>query len=330
MFESRSEFCPPIWPEQVQSNEQGAHMGRDIKRTPALQNDDGGSRQRQDGLAAKRGMNRRTLKSLTGGGAAFLALVLPAAAIATPSPMALSSGSVPMTLVGSSQLPNGQVRTNWSGASGTDVVTSPAGTTITDTGTTLTIIPPQAAAGAMSSPTGVEAASAQSWTNPPNHTYYNSTSGTHCASGNCVYAGSVQYALQENPGEWYVMQKISGTVYPASGGKACWGQAYNEFPGESGDSGPLNYSPTGNTNQGSGTTTVGFSAFGFSTSETEQRVSGVFGPIAPHGWGLPAFGSQWDGQDYGGCNSGNNGLGSIYDIHLGSGQNPYADTVIAY
>ncbi|MGO9898655.1 MAG: hypothetical protein ACLP0J_02920 [Solirubrobacteraceae bacterium] len=59
------------------------------------------------------------------------------------------------------------------------------------------------------------------------------------------------------------------------------------------------------------------------------RTASVFGPVAPHGWGLPGFGSQWDGIDYAGCTNSNEGLESADDIHLGAGQNPWDNFVAA-
>lgn len=270
--------------------------------------------------------------------AAMMLVALSSVSPADAAPVAatLGAGSDPMALVSSTALPNGDVKTRWVGHSGaTAVAVAAPGSVLTVHGDTATLSPPQAAGvptggtGLASSKTSTSTgvSPADTWVHPALHSYFNALDLTYCVGGDCVYGSSVQYALQQIPGEYYYYQKTTGTVYPGSGGAACYGKVYTEFPGETGDSGPLAYSPNSSTTQSAGSYTVGFSELGLSVSFTVSRTAGVFGPADPHGWNLPAFGSKWNGVNYGGCRQADEGLGSQDMIHLGTDQDPW-DTMV--
>jgi hypothetical protein len=253
----------------------------------------------------------------------------------------LAPGSKAMTLGSATTLANGLVQSTWQGAGGmTDTMVAPAGSTLSiqtvtingQQATQATVTPPQLAG--VAPPTGTAAAAdtaAASWTNPPNHTWFNPQSNEICKSGECVYGSSQQYAYNETKGNWIMGQKTTGTISPQTPGASCLGSVYTRFPGEVGDSGPLaGYSPSADTTSSSGTYNVSFSYGGISIGSSVTRTSAVFGPFTPNRYSngapnytLPAFGSGWDGFDYGGCTQRQEGLGSADAIHLGAGQNPY-------
>lgn len=238
--------------------------------------------------------------------------------------MTVNHGSQLLSLVSSRSMTDGRVQSKWSvGGGKTHVtVTAPAGSAVTIGQGTVRIVPPGALAGAAAArgPRAQHGPLAHAaFTNPCNHCTFNALS-THVCARTCVYASSTQYALQENPGEWYMSQRITGTVSPGSG-SATMGEAYNRFPGESGDSGPINYRPSGDHCPTTGASwSWSFSYLGFTFGDSGPLSSGsCYGPIAPSGWGFPAFGSRWwsNGQ------SGNHSIGSGDAIHLGPGQNPW-------
>jgi hypothetical protein len=272
---------------------------------------------------------QRVVALLTLIGACFVPAPTGAQADKKPSGgMVVDAGSQQVTLASSRTLPDGRLQNGWAVGAAHVMVTAPPGTTVTIGQGTMEILPPLALDGAA---TAARAArfghrakghpiAHAAWTNPCNHCWYNSLSGTYCLE-TCVYAGSVQYALQEVPGEWYVAQHISGTV-TSGAGPARLGGAYNRFVNESGDSGPLNYKPGGDDCTSSSTSwNWSFSAFGLSFGENGPLSGGsCYGPIAPDGWGNPAFGSKW----WANYEDGNHAIGSADAIHLGPGQNPYA------
>jgi len=143
------------------------------------------------------------------------ALALPAGAMAAPPAMRLATGSVPMTMTASQVLANGQVTTSWAGSGRTVQATGAPGTIVSMVGNTLTLTPPQAGAATTGSAAAVAAA------NPGNHTWFNAQSGNYCNSGDCVYGSGEQYALQEDPGQWFMFEETKGTVESPG---ACWGQ----------------------------------------------------------------------------------------------------------
>lgn len=258
-------------------------------------------------------------------------VVLPAGAYAAiggirSGGMIVQSGTQQVTLDSSQTVANGQLQSEWTvGGKAQLTVTAPPGSDVTVGQGTVVITPPLAQTG------NATAARANgrtkrgplahaAWTNPCNHCWFNSLSGRYCLE-TCVYAGSQQYALQEVSGNWQMGQHITGTVYGGSGPPKL-GEAFNRFPGESGDSGPENYRPSGdNCPNSGGSWSWTFSGWGFSLGESEPLSGGsCYGPIAPSSWGDPAFGSRWwnnAGQ------SGNHAIGSFDAIHLGPGQNPY-------
>jgi hypothetical protein len=230
----------------------------------------------------------------------------------------VASGSVPMTVDSSGSLADGRVTTTWTTETGDTVTaTGPQGTVVQFSGQTLTVTPPEALTTASVGNNVAPATPAP----PPNHSWFNALDGSACGGGQCVYGSSEQYSLQEIPGAVYIFQKQTGTVYNDGGCEAGAG-VYNEFPGSSGDSGPQNYSPNGDSTTGAGSYPVGFGAFGFSYNYTVVRSSGTFGPIAPHDWGNPAFGSRWL-EASGTCAKANQGLGSADNIKIGSGQSDW-------
>jgi hypothetical protein len=238
--------------------------------------------------------------------------------------MTVNHGAQRLSLVSSHSTSDGRVQSKWTvGGKAHLTVTAPTGSSVIVGMSTVQIKPP----GELAGEAGARGPRAKggplahaAWTNPCNHCWYNSLSSRYCLE-TCTYAGSDQYALQEVSGAWYVGQHISGTVYPGSG-SAKLGEAYNRFPGESGDSGPQpGYKPAGDDCPNSGATwSWGFSWGGFSFGESDPLSGGsCYGPIAPSGWGFPAFGSRWwsNGQ------SGNHAIGSFEAINLGRGQDPY-------
>lgn len=274
---------------------------------------------------------KRSFRSVILSAAAVSALASPAAASAattqttpggsqetTSGRMLIGAGSQQLTLTSSRTMPDGRIKSQWSvgpgGSDGTASATAPAGSTISVTPNLMTISPPQALATANASNTGVAAAQA-AWTNPAPGSDYNAVSGSHCFKNSCVYASSFQHAIQEQPGEWFIGQETSGTVYPASN-SATLGEAYTRFPGESGDSGPLNYRPEGDHCASSGASwSWSFSYLGFGIGESSPlSANSCYGPIAPSSWGEPAFGSRWWSNGQGG----NHGIGSADAIHLGA------------
>lgn len=262
----------------------------------------------------------------------------------------LAPGSQAMTLSNSSTLANGLVQSTWHGSGMTDTMTAPAGSTLSIQTVTInghqatqaTVTPPQLAG--VAPPTGTAAsasttaAAAASWTNPANHTWFNPKSNEICKAGECVYGSSQQCAYNETKGNWIIGQKTTGTISPQTGGASCLGSVYTRFPGESGDSGPLaGYSPSSDTSKSAGSYNVSFSWGGFAIGTTVTRTSAVFGPFTPNRYSnggphytLPAFGSGWDGFDFGGCTQRQEGLGSADAIHLGAGQNPYDQMIELY
>lgn len=204
------------------------------------------------------------------------------------------------------------------------IVTPPqAGTTAPTTATT--------GASTTTSAAAAPTIAAASWTNPANHTWFNYKTNEICQSGECVYGASQQFAFNETPGKWVMGQKTTGTITPQSGGASCMGSVYTRFPGESGDTGPLaGYSPNADTTRSAGTYNVSYSWGGFTMGASVNRTAAVFGPFTPNllangspNYNLPAFGSGWDGWDFGGCTSRQEGLGSADAIRLGPGQDPY-------
>jgi hypothetical protein len=220
--------------------------------------------------------------------------------------MLLNAGSQRVSLVSSQPITDGRLRSTWViGGNGRVTVTAPAGSSVIVGGSSVEIAPPL------------------SWRNPCDHCWYNAIAGRFCRE-TCVYGSSNQYALQEVSGEWYVGNHITGTVYPGSG-SAKLGEAYNRFLSEHGDSGALNYKPSGDSCPSSGGSWNWSFSFqsqgvGFSFGESQPLSGGsCYGPVAPSGWGQPAFGSRWwsNGQ------RGNHGIGSFDAIHLGHHQSPY-------
>jgi hypothetical protein len=260
--------------------------------------------------------------------AAGMLFVVTAGAYAAPGSessgrMTVNTGGQFVTLASTRVTAAGQLRNQWTVGAARVTVTAPAGSTVTLGPGTVDVAPAMAVAGeataARSARIGRGVLAHAAWTNPCDHCWYNSLSNSYCLE-TCVYASSDQYALQEVSGAWYMGQHITGTVYPGSG-SAELGEAYNRFPGESGDSGPLNYNPSGDDCPSSGATwSWGFSGWGFSFGESGPLAgNSCYGPIAPSSWGDPAFGSRW----WSGGESGNHSIGSFDAIHLGSGQDPY-------
>jgi hypothetical protein len=178
---------------------------------------------------------------------------------------------------------------------------------------TATVIPKQLQqweAGDLTDTTGL--------TPPPLHTYFNFMSNDICAVDSCETDGGNQYAIQEIPGNYYMGQEMSGTVRPNVGHNATYGEAFIDWPGESGDSGPLNYSPQGDTvtEKETADITVGIDVAPF-TFDIDIPVykDSTFGPVFPSGANVPAFGSFWQGN-----NHSMNGTAFAEDIHLGTGQ----------
>lgn len=246
-----------------------------------------------------------------------------------PVLMTVASGSDPLTQTDSQQLANGLVQTSWVDANGNvTTATGPQGSTVAVSGTTASITPPQAAVSSAVDPGGSLVAAPAVLSPPPDHSYFNALSISDCASGTCVYGSSVQYSLQEIPGEVYMMQKTTGTVSTNNGSCEAEGRAWNRFLNETGDSGPLDYSPSADSPTGGGTVDVSFDAFGFGLGFPVSRTTGWFGPAAPSGWGEPAFGSRW--VPAGNCSTKNQGLGSLDDIHIGHGQSDWDSLYISY
>jgi hypothetical protein len=232
-------------------------------------------------------------------------------AVATGS-MRVAAGGRAVSLVSSSATRDGRLQNQWLvGHNERVTVTAPRGSVVTIGANMTRVTPPLAIPGAYT---------AGRSSNPCNHCWYNGLSVRQCQGSSCVYGSSDQYAIQEQPGEWYMGQHTTGTVYPGAG-SATQGDVWNRFPGESGDSGPLNYQPRGDDCPSSGTSwnwSFSFAGFGFGESGPLSGGS-CYGPIAPSGWGFPAFGSRW----WSGGQSGNHAVGSGDAIHLGAGQSPY-------
>lgn len=239
--------------------------------------------------------------------------------------MTVNAGVQRLRLISSRSTTDGRLQSKWLvGGKDHVAVTGARGSTVTiGQGKLLTVeVAPPGALAAEAAARGPREKGGPlahaAFTNPCNHCWFNSQSAQACAR-TCVTASSDQYALQEVSGEWYMGQHITGTVYPGSG-TATLGEAYARFPGESGDSAPLNYRPSGDSCPSSGSSwNWGFSFGGFSFGESGPLSGGsCYGPIAPSGWGYPAFGSRWwsNGQ------SGNHAIGSFSAVHLGPGQNP--------
>ena len=248
--------------------------------------------------------------------------------------MTVNAGAQRLSLVSSRATTDGRLQSKWLvGGKARVTVTAPEGSAVTigqGKLTSVEIAAPGALVGGATAARGPRAKRGPlahaAWTNPCNHCWYNALTARVCGRS-CVYASSNQYALQEvNGGGWYMGQHITGTVYPGSG-SATLGEAYNRFPGESGDSGPIGYRPNGDHCPTSGDTwNWSFSFGGFSFGDSGPLSSGsCYGPIAPSGWGFPAFGSRWwsNGQ------SGNHAIGSFDAINLGAGQNPYDELDVA-
>jgi hypothetical protein len=241
--------------------------------------------------------------------------------------MTVNAGAQRLSLISSRSTTDGRVQSKWLvGGKDSVTVTGAPGSAVTIAQgklVTVAVAPPQALAGEATAARGPRAKHGPlahaAWTNPCNHCWYNAQQARVCARS-CVYGSSDQYALQEVPGGWYMGEHITGTVYPGSG-SATLGEAYYRFPGESGDSGPLNYKPAGDSCPSSGSScNWSFSGWGFSFGESGPLSGGsCYGPIAPSGWGYPAFGSRW----WSGGQNGNHAIGSFDAIHLGPGQNPY-------
>ena len=246
--------------------------------------------------------------------------------------MIVSPQSAPLTLVSSVTLPDGLIQNDWT-------VQDPAGGTLTVTAASLSEVTvdtpcvtqcerPTEADTEVSPP---ESLLSNAAAGPKNHTWYNLRQVQRCTA-TCVYASSDQYAIQEVPGDWRIGNHITGNVHPGNN-DACYGRAWNTFGGEHGDSGPDNFKPAGDTfAQGSSlgwAWTFSYGVFSFSESGTTASHS-KYGPIAPSGWTNPAYGSHWDGIDYGGDNNNNNALGSGDDIKLGVGQSAYNNLWIGY
>ena len=271
--------------------------------------------------------------------AAFGVLVaLPVGASATvvrhSGGMTVNAGAQRLSLISSRSTSDGRLQSKWLvGGKARVTVTAPQGSAVTigqGKLTTVEIASPGALAGEAAAARGPRAnrgpLAHAAWTNPCNHCWYNALSTRVCGR-TCVYASSRPVrAPGGRRGRWYMGQHITGTVYPGSG-SATIGEAYNRFPGESGDSGPLNYRPSGDSCPGSGSSwNWGFSWGGFSFGESGPLSGGsCYGPIAPSGWGYPAFGSRWWSNGQGG----NHSIGSFDAIHLGPGQNPYDELDVA-
>lgn len=223
--------------------------------------------------------------------------------------MIVTAGSQQVTLVSRRPMLDGRLQTEWTTSAGADVtVTAPPGSTVTIGQNTAEVSPPLSRVGAATA------------SNPCDHCRYNPLTLTHCAE-TCTHGASDQYALQEVPGEWFMGQHITGTVYSGSG-VPVEDEAYNTFPDERGDSGPLNYKPAGDQCPSSGTTwNWSFSGWGLTFGESGPLSDGsCYGPIAPSGWDHPAFGSKWWARS---VQSGDHAIGSFDAIHLGPGQSPY-------
>jgi hypothetical protein len=256
----------------------------------------------------------------------FFALTAGAYAATSSGGMMVNAGGQPLGLASSRTTTDGQLQNTYTVGAAHATVTAPRGSTVTFGNGTMQIVPPLAAAGTATAARAEHLKTAKggpsahaAWTNPCDHCWYNALSGSYC-NGTCVYAGSEQYAIQEVSGEWFMGQYINGTVYPGST-SATLGEAYNRFPGESGDSGPINYKPGGDDCPSSSTTwSWSFSYAGFSFGLSGPLAGGsCYGPIAPSSWGDPAFGSRW----WSGGESGNHAIASFDAIHLGAGQDPY-------
>lgn len=240
--------------------------------------------------------------------------------------MTVNAGAQRLSLISSRSTTDGRLQSKWlvGGKNHVTVTGAPGSAVTIGQGELLTVevTPPGALAGeaAARGPRAKRGPLAHAaWTNPCNHCWFNAQSAQACAR-TCVYAGSNQYALQEVPGAWYMGQHITGTVHPGSG-TATLGEAYARFPGESGDSGPIGFKPSGDHCPNSGDSwSWSFSFGGFTFGDSGPLSAGsCYGPIAPSGWGMPAFGSRWwsNGQ------SGNHSIGSFDAVNLGPGQDPW-------
>lgn len=237
---------------------------------------------------------------------AALLLAGPTGASAAGGGMRVDAGRQHVSVVSSRSVQGGRLRSTWMIGGKPLTVTAPPGSRVVLGQNWAEVMPPLAFAGA-------------SWSNPCDHCWYNALQIRRCGE-TCVNASSTQFAMQEKPGAWYIGNRITGTVYPGSG-KATFGQAWNRWISERGDSAPLDYQPNGDSCPSSGKSlTLGLSAFAVSLSVTVPLSGGsCFGPVAPSGWSSPAFGSRY----WSGGQSGNHGLGSLDMIHLGHHQSPY-------
>jgi hypothetical protein len=279
-------------------------------------------------------------------------------------------GSAELTLVSSKRLPDGDYETRWRGPDSSAEIAAPAGTWVyevpawwqatasaaqmsprvrsylapfIDSATaaeryaaattggsyvgTLMLVPPQAASGTTADG---RARAASRRRNPPDHSWFNGTSSTYCYGLACTKASGRQYAIQEEPGQWYIGSYISASGYgggpsgPIKNAKTSYASAFSKWPGEHGDV-IVSNSPSGTTYTTNSSRTVGVSlsdgGFGFSESWTLGSHSS-YGPNWPHGTNNPAFGAQWHG-----CSTGSTAdyedVSSADVNHLGRGQNPY-------
>lgn len=317
---------------------------------------------------------RRVLSLLALTATAALATTSAADAAQGSTAARIMPGSAQLTLVSSKRLASGDYETRWRGDDTSADIVAPAGTWVyqvpawwqataatpqatprvrsaltrfiasataaerdaaATTGLsyvgTLMIVPPQAMSDAM--PSGTAHAAARR-PNPPDHTWFNARSSTFCYGLACTKASGRQYAIQEQPGQWYIGSYISASGYgggydgPIKNAKTSYASAFSKWPGEHGDV-IVSNSPSGTSYTSNSSRTVGVSlsdgGFGFSESWTLGSHSS-YGPNWPHGTNNPAFGAQWHG-----CSTGSTAdyedVSSADVNHLGHGQSPY-DTLV--
>lgn len=227
----------------------------------------------------------------------------------------------------------GEYETTWQGDDMSADVIAAAGAQLSvgnDNGVLeLTVVPPEDVPVSSRNPLCMNCYTP--WVVPPDHQYFNPQDIVNwCHDGACVNVSSIEYSIQETPGDVIMAQKATGQMWgghssgPSDSGNVTKAGVFTTWPNSTGDK-PEQEWPDATTHVDNGrdqTYTVGVTNGGFSFSYTVNVPSqSSYGPYWPSGRQNPGFGGQ-----YLGCWEGGQGyfpLGEASYVVIGAGQSDW-------